>query len=90
MPRVGIDRFVRLKDAGVFFALNDQRAGQAFFSPRQGVVNQRVVARYVDLKLDDCCTTGRYHRGLHVSKRRARQRGLIINPIKNFADNVET
>src|SRR5690625_2047640 len=82
-------RLVGAEYVRVFVTGNNQRSRQPFFRSRQGMVNQRVVTCNVELELNDGGSARRHHRGLHIGKRRRRQRRLVVNAIKNFADNVE-
>src|SRR5690606_26001267 len=87
---VGVDSFLRLEDFGVLLALHGQDACQTLLEAGQGVIDDGVASRIVDLELDHGCATGRHQGGLHVGQRRTGQRSLIVDTVEDFADDVET
>src|SRR5690625_1432621 len=82
-------KLVGAEDVWLFVTGHNHSCTLPLFISRPGTANQRVVTWYVELELNDGGSARRHHRGLHIGKRRRRQRRLVVNAIKNFADNVE-
>src|SRR5690606_6756270 len=89
MTGIWIDRLVRMEDLPILIAGDFQNARQTFFSTRQRVVDKDVVAGYVGLELHHGGATRRHKRRLDVGQRRAGQGALVVDLVKDLADDVE-
>src|SRR5690606_23422488 len=78
-----------MEDAVIFIAGYHQRTSQAFFSSRQGVVYQSVITRNVELEFDNRSASRSNQGGLDVFQWRAGKRSLIVDAIKNLANDME-
>src|SRR5262245_52432110 len=78
-----------LENLWVWVALHLQNANQPALGPRKGVIHQDVIARHIEFEFDDGCATGWYGYGLHTAGRRALQISEAIDPVEDFADDME-
>src|SRR5262245_49724089 len=78
-----------LETRRLWVALHLQNSNQPTLGAREGVVHQDVIARHIEFEFDDGCATGGYGHRLHPAGRRALQVSEAIDPVEDFADDME-
>src|SRR5687768_17773315 len=68
-----------VEDLGILRPLDDEKAGETTFEPRQGVVHEDVAARDFELELEDRGAAGGNHRGVRVRLDGGGHRGLAMD-----------
>ena len=78
-----------VEDFRIWIALHYQISCQPALKPRKSMIHEDVSSRHLELEFDHGCAAGRDKCGLHIGQRIGSQRCLVIDSVKDLANDME-